>query len=273
MWTEGLCSSGKMGFYISSLSRAPYGNRVPPESSRPPAKRYQAAPSYNYRWTELHYEASRGNVEKLKQLLLTSGRELVDKKDYYGKTPLYWAAYKGQKHTVELLLQHGANVNTCCKHGGTPLHAAIGLFPDCTLLLIQHGADVNLQDNWGVTPMYLAACSGQTECIRLLVQAGACISYRNKAVTRCNCCREPACFPEPSYLHLPQVPVRSFYFFGTGGIVSFRSISCFIQSLEIIRANSGLPRVLLLSISHIMKWQTKHLFCSLEDGGGGITPH
>ncbi|XP_054832395.1 ankyrin repeat and SOCS box protein 8-like [Eublepharis macularius] len=109
-----------------------------------------------------------------------AGRELVDRKDYYGKTPLYWAAYKGQRRSVELLLEHGANVNTCCKHGGTPLHAAIGLFPDCTLLLIQHGADVNLQDNWGVTPMYLAACSGQTECIRLLVQAGAYISYRNK---------------------------------------------------------------------------------------------
>ncbi|XP_062825701.1 poly [ADP-ribose] polymerase tankyrase-1 [Anolis carolinensis] len=180
MWTEGVCSSGKMGFYISSLSRAPYGNRAPPEASRHPAKRYQAAPSYNYRWTELHYEASRGNVEKLKQLLVTSDKELVDRKDYYGKTPLYWAAYKGQRHTVELLLKHSANVNTCCKHGGTPLHAAVGLFPDCTLLLIQHGADVNLQDNWGVTPMYLAACSGQTDCIRLLVEAGACISYRNK---------------------------------------------------------------------------------------------
>lgn len=68
---------------------------------------------------------------------LVSGKELVDRKDYYGKTPLYWAAYKGQRRSVELLLEHGANVNMCCKHGGTPLHAAIGLFPDCTLLLIQ----------------------------------------------------------------------------------------------------------------------------------------
>ncbi|CAM4698688.1 unnamed protein product, partial [Lepidochelys kempii] len=113
---------------------------------------------------------------------MTSDRELVDRKDYYGKTPCYWTAYKGQKLSMELLLQHGASVNTCCIHGGMPLHAAIGLFPDCTLLLIQgsHGADVNLQDNWGVTPIYLAACSGQIECIRLLVQAGADITYKNK---------------------------------------------------------------------------------------------
>ncbi|XP_029453466.1 poly [ADP-ribose] polymerase tankyrase-2-like [Rhinatrema bivittatum] len=161
-----------MGFYISSLSRAP--------CTKVPVRHYQVAPSYNYKWTDIHYEASRGNVEKLQILLATSNRELVDRKDYYGKTPLYWAAYKGQKTAMELLLQHGASVNSCCKHGGSPLHAAIGLFPDCALLLIQHGADVNLEDNWGVTPMYLAACSGQMDCIRLLVQAGADITYKNK---------------------------------------------------------------------------------------------
>ncbi|XP_075690176.1 transient receptor potential cation channel subfamily A member 1-like [Rhinoderma darwinii] len=162
----------QMGFYISSLSRSP--------CTKTQVRHYQVAPSYNYKWTDIHYEASRGNVEKLCALLSTSDKELVDQKDYYGKTPLYWAAYKGQRISMELLLQHGASVNSCCKHGGTPLHAAIGLFPDCALLLIQHGADVNLQDNWGVTPMYLAACSGQLECIRLLVQAGADITYKNK---------------------------------------------------------------------------------------------
>lgn len=63
--------------------------------------------------------------------------EQIDRKDYYGKTPLYWAAYKGQRSSMELLLTHGANVNSRCKHGGTPLHAAVGLFPDCALVLIQ----------------------------------------------------------------------------------------------------------------------------------------
>ncbi|CAM4575209.1 unnamed protein product [Lepidochelys olivacea] len=91
---------------------------------------------------------------------MTSDRELVDRKDYYGKTPCYWTAYKGQKLSMELLLQHGAS----------------------------HGADVNLQDNWGVTPMYLAACSGQIECIRLLVQAGADITYKNKRDCRFGQC-------------------------------------------------------------------------------------
>ncbi|XP_034632595.1 poly [ADP-ribose] polymerase tankyrase-2-like isoform X1 [Trachemys scripta elegans] len=206
-----------MGFYISSLSRAACSKAHLDSQSSP--RHYQVAPSYNYRWTDLHYEASRGNMEKLQQLLVTSDRELVDRKDYYGKTPLYWAAYKGQKLSMELLLQHGASVNTCCKHGGTPLHAAIGLFPDCTLLLIQHGADVNLQDNWGVTPMYLAACSGQIECIRLLVQAGPDITYKNKKTGATpkrlvsqtaliswieSCCRQPR-----SLKHLSRLRIRT----------------------------------------------------------------
>ncbi|XP_066554442.1 ankyrin repeat domain-containing protein 10-like [Amia ocellicauda] len=168
-----------MGFYISSLSRTDIRCVKPPSAAQQP-RRYQTAPNYNYKWTDIHYEASRGNVEKLRVLLLTSGKDQIDQKDYYGKTPLYWAAYKGQKSSMELLLKHGANVNSQCKHGGTPLHAAVGLFPECALVLIQHGADVDLPDIWGVTPMYLAACSGQIECIQILVQAGAKITYKNK---------------------------------------------------------------------------------------------
>ncbi|KAL4623655.1 tankyrase-1-like isoform X2 [Arapaima gigas] len=168
-----------MGFSLSSLSRADV-RRVKPLPAAQPRRRFQPAPGYNYRWTEVHYQASRGNVDTLRALLRTLDKEQIDRKDYYGKTPLYWAAYKGQMASMELLLKHGADVNARCKHGGTPLHATVGLFPECALLLIQHGADVDLPDIWGVTPMYLAACSGQTECIQLLVQAGAKINYRNK---------------------------------------------------------------------------------------------
>ncbi|XP_036390313.1 ankyrin repeat, PH and SEC7 domain containing protein secG-like [Megalops cyprinoides] len=168
-----------MGFSISSLSRTEIRSVKPPATTQP-TRRYQPAPNYNYKWTEVHYEASRGNLEKLRTLLRTVDKEQIDRKDYYGKTPLYWAAYKGQRSSMELLLKHGADVNAQCKHGGTPLHAAVGLFPECALVLIQHGADVDLPDIWGVTPMYLAACSGQIECIHLLVQAGAKINYKNK---------------------------------------------------------------------------------------------
>ncbi|CAM5125297.1 unnamed protein product [Eretmochelys imbricata] len=87
----------------------------------------------------------------------------------------------------------------------------------CFLPFPQHGADVNLQDNWGVTPMYLAACSGQIECIRLLVQAGADITYKNKKTGASpkrlvsqtaliswieSCCQQPRSLKHLSCLHI-----------------------------------------------------------------------
>ncbi|XP_032893019.1 ankyrin repeat and SOCS box protein 2-like [Amblyraja radiata] len=168
-----------MGFHISSMSGTELKNtRFHPGADE--ERQYRTAPNYNYKWTDLHCEASRGNIERLQALLCVAGEDQINKKDYYGKSPLYWAAYKGQRACIELLLEYGADANSQCKHGATPLHAVIGLFPDCALLLIQNGADVDLPDNWGVTPMYLAACSGQLDCLRLLVLSGAKITYRNK---------------------------------------------------------------------------------------------
>ncbi|XP_078468385.1 ankyrin repeat and SOCS box protein 11-like isoform X1 [Lampetra fluviatilis] len=138
------------------------------------------SPSYDHNWTDLHYAASRGDLHKLNILLHTTDTDSCDRKDFYGKTPLYWAAYKGHRACMEQLIGHGADVNSQCKHGSTPLHTVIGLYPDCAILLIQHGADVNQSDKWGVTPMYLAACNGHLDGLRLLVHAGAVMAYRNK---------------------------------------------------------------------------------------------
>lgn len=137
-------------------------------------------PSYNHNWTDLHYAASHGNVKKIYEIIDKSGTALLNKKDYYGKTALYWAAYKGHYVCMQALLKHGAHVTTQCKHGATPLHAVVSLYPDSARLLIQYGADVDCADKWGVTPMYLAASSGQIDAIRFLIIAGANLTYKNK---------------------------------------------------------------------------------------------
>ncbi len=69
--------------------------------------------------------------------LLTTGTGNLNKRDYYGKTPLYWAAYKGHRDCIAELLDCGADVNIPCRHGGTPLHAVVSLYPDCVIILVK----------------------------------------------------------------------------------------------------------------------------------------
>ncbi len=71
---------------------------------------------------------------------LFAGTFNLNKRDYYGKTPLYWAAYKGHRDCVAELLKFGAEVNIPCRHGGTPLHAVVSLYPECVVILIKVSA-------------------------------------------------------------------------------------------------------------------------------------
>ncbi|XP_060600877.1 serine/threonine-protein phosphatase 6 regulatory ankyrin repeat subunit B-like [Ruditapes philippinarum] len=172
-----------MGVKASSLMWCEYnGSSVLPRDDKPASYFYcykVPPPSYNHNWTDLHYAASHGNIRRIHEIIHKTGTVNIDRKDYYGKTPLYWAAYKGHVLCVEELIKFGASVNTKCRHGGTPLHAVVSLYPECALILIKNGADVNISDNWGVTPMHLAASSGQIDVIRYLVAAGAQLSFKN----------------------------------------------------------------------------------------------
>ena len=62
---------------------------------------------------------------------------------------------------VELLLRHGAKVDTRDGEGLTPLHAVDPVFltenTAAAELLIAGGADVNAKDNIGQTPLHIAA--------------------------------------------------------------------------------------------------------------------
>lgn len=58
--------------------------------------------------------------------------------------PLYFAVVKKNMKIVRLLLDHGAEVNTETRNGGTPLIAATGTDQiDMVRILLKHGADPN----------------------------------------------------------------------------------------------------------------------------------
>jgi len=49
----------------------------------------------------------------------------VNAKNTYERTALYWAASKGHKEIVELLIANGADVNVQADRGDTPLDGTI----------------------------------------------------------------------------------------------------------------------------------------------------
>ena len=62
-----------------------------------------------------------GNVKKIERILKSHPR-LVNKKGEFGWTPLYKAAFKGNKEIAELLVSKGADVNAKDPKGSSPLH-------------------------------------------------------------------------------------------------------------------------------------------------------
>ncbi|KAL8964740.1 MAG: hypothetical protein Q9183_004245, partial [Haloplaca sp. 2 TL-2023] len=62
-----------------------------------------------------------------------------------GRTPLAWAAARGDERSIVALLQHGAEVNTVdVQNSGVVGHAADRNYVTCVRLLLEAGADPNI---------------------------------------------------------------------------------------------------------------------------------
>ena len=72
---------------------------------------------------DIHTEARRGNLDKVKALL-KSNPDLVFSKGYNGQMPLHYAADGGYTDVMELLLANKAEANVKDSYGKTPLHLA-----------------------------------------------------------------------------------------------------------------------------------------------------
>ena len=89
---------------------------------------------------------------EIAELLITKDADVDAKEDIYGRTPLYYPAWKGHKEIAELLIAEGADVNA--KDGDedrTPLHNGGSGRPNKEVaeLLITEGADVNAKRDNG----------------------------------------------------------------------------------------------------------------------------
>jgi len=136
--------------------------------------------------------ARRGDLDAVK-LALESGVP-VDaprgKNDF--QTALNGAAFNGHFETVDLLLQHGANINRQLPVSGWhPLHGLAGLgragtendtnFAVTNIeKLLARGANPDIQMKDSTTPLMIAAKEGVTANAEVLLKAGAHINLRNR---------------------------------------------------------------------------------------------
>ncbi len=87
--------------------------------------------------------------------------ETVNSTDVMGRTPLAWAACRGDDRAIVTLLSHGAEVNTLdIQHSGVVGHAADRSYVTCVRLLLEAGADPDIASAHGYkvgNPLNVAA--------------------------------------------------------------------------------------------------------------------
>jgi Ankyrin repeats (3 copies)/Ankyrin repeats (many copies) len=118
--------------------------------------------------TPLWWATEKGH-EAVVKLLLEKGAEL-ESKDKWCQTPLSWAAERGDEAVVKLLLEKGAELESKDKdEGRTPLSWAAERGHEAVVkLLLEKGAELESEDKWGQTPLWRAAVKGHEGVVKLL---------------------------------------------------------------------------------------------------------
>jgi ankyrin repeat protein len=124
--------------------------------------------------TPLYWAASRGDKDAVR-VLLDFGAQCNTKKVAKGGSPLLAAAKTANEDIVRCLLEHGADIAVRCDESRTALHWAslveTGLA--CVKLLLAAGADPNCGDDENRTPLHFAAQNGCIDNVQRLLEAGA----------------------------------------------------------------------------------------------------
>ncbi len=126
-------------------------------------------------------------LDKADEMLNKQKQQLTAKEQQFRNIPkskydskLLIAAKNNDVILLKLLLDAGADKDKADKYGLTPLHyAARSGYSECVKLLIKAGANVNYAPGREkVTPLHSALRDNQIECVKLLLAAGA---DKNKA--------------------------------------------------------------------------------------------
>lgn len=130
--------------------------------------------------TALHL-ASRNKSKDIANLLLQHGAE-VNSEMEGGETPLMIAVIFARQEIVELLVERGADVNASTAWGKSALHYAAQTGEKTILeYLLKHGGHVNAVNHEGLTPLHIAAEAGHKELVAVLLKQGADMDIKTKS--------------------------------------------------------------------------------------------
>lgn len=124
---------------------------------------------------------SKGDATQVEKLLQESkdSKELANALDSKGQSALIKAVQ--HPHIVELLINHGADVNFKNTAGIPPLREAVIVGNiDSVKYLIRNHANIDEADGYGITPLMMAVSQGPARVALYLINAGANINAEDK---------------------------------------------------------------------------------------------
>ena len=135
-------------------------------------------------WTPSMYATMQGQDEV--ELLLKLAKSVrksdsIDIRDSDGMTALHLAAQRGQVTIIEMLFNHGLDVNVVANEGSTPLHSAAAHGQlDSIRILLRLGGKKSLTkiSREGGTPLHQAVAGGHKDVVTLLLKEGCPVTTR-----------------------------------------------------------------------------------------------
>lgn len=131
--------------------------------------------------SDIYQRAGQGDLHArdLEHYLRETGGQ-IDMPDNNGLSLLMWAAAYGQSPTVQLLINHGANVNQVGMECESPLHlAASNGSHDMVSFLVRAGAAVDAVDENACTALMFAAINNHPHAANELLVNGADYTCQN----------------------------------------------------------------------------------------------